>query len=103
MRKNKSTLYFEKRYCLLVHSLNLTQRISLTAFSLHSAEQETIDRSSTYNINQIVYLSCVDLVCDGATTPDTQVELGLRSRVCILRPWGHASTSAMISQRSGST
>lgn len=103
MRKNKSTLYFEKRYCLLVHSLTLTQRISLTAFSLHSAEQETIDRSSTYSLNQIVYLSCVDLVCDGTTTPDSQVDLGLRSRVCTSPPWGHASTSAMISQRSGST
>jgi hypothetical protein len=73
MKKKPSTLYFEKRYCLLVHSVVLQQRLAVTAFSSNSAEQEIIDRSCSYNVNQIVYINCIDLITEGVTSPDASV------------------------------
>ena len=73
MRKKASTLYFEKRYCLLVHSVVLSQKIAITALSSNSAEQEIIYRPCSYNINQIVYINCIDVIQEGVSTPDASV------------------------------
>jgi hypothetical protein len=71
--KGRSAIYFEKRYCLLVHSLVLNQKIAVAALSTNSSEKEVIDRTCSFNINQIVYLNCIDAIKDGVTTSDVEV------------------------------
>lgn len=73
MRKSRCNLFFEKRYCLLIHSVTINQKISIATGSHHSLECEILDRPCTYNINQIVYINCIDSIQDGVTTPDNQV------------------------------
>lgn len=71
--RSRSTIYFEKRYCLLINSLILNQKISVTAFSANSSEKETIDRTCSFNINQIVYVNCIDVIEDGVRINDSEV------------------------------
>lgn len=84
MKKTRAAIYFEKRYCLLVHSFSLNQRLSITAFSTSSADKEIIDRACTYSINQIVYINCIDVIRDGVTTNDTEVFLGKYFRLSFI-------------------
>lgn len=75
MKKTRPAIYFEKRYCLLVHSLILNQRMTVAGFSQNSCEKEVTDRTCSYNLNQILYVNCIDVIRDGVTTSDSEVIL----------------------------
>jgi archaellum component FlaF (FlaF/FlaG flagellin family) len=86
MSKDKPVLYFEKRYQLLLHSLSVGQRVSISTLGAHTAHKELFERTLTYSLNQVVDVSCIDLIQNGTTISDNQVPKVLPSPWFRFRP-----------------
>ena len=84
MNKNKTILYFEKKYSLLLHAINVQQKVVIASFGDHSGQRIVVEKPCTYHLNQIVDINCVDIVEDGVTRADNNVIYDLLSRLLAL-------------------
>lgn len=73
MSKGKTALYFLKQYNILIHSIDVNQRISIATLGNHSGHKEIFEKYLTYNLNQVAEVTCIDIVQDGTTVTDNQV------------------------------
>jgi hypothetical protein len=59
---------------MLAHSLNLSRRISISSISNNSAEKDMINRMCQISLNQIVYITTIDVAENNFTEVDNHVK-----------------------------